>query len=74
VHREPCRELADRGGAFASSAGADGRLRLLEVPDVEPAERRLNTVLDRLRTLGNPAADIDGQPRLARSVAEARLR
>jgi bifunctional non-homologous end joining protein LigD len=30
-----------------------------EVPDVEPRELRLDTVPDRLRTFGDPAADID---------------
>jgi bifunctional non-homologous end joining protein LigD len=30
-----------------------------EVPDVEPRELRLDTVPERLRTLGDPAADID---------------
>jgi bifunctional non-homologous end joining protein LigD len=30
-----------------------------EVPDVEPADLRLDTVPERLRTIGDPAADID---------------
>jgi bifunctional non-homologous end joining protein LigD len=33
-----------------------------EVPDVEPGDLRLDTVPDRLRTLGDPAADIDERP------------
>ena len=33
-----------------------------EVPDVEPRELRLDTVPDRLRTVGDPAADIDEHP------------
>ena len=37
-------------------------LRWDEVPDVEPAELRLDTVPDRLRALGDPAADIDERP------------
>jgi bifunctional non-homologous end joining protein LigD len=37
-------------------------LRWEEVPDVEPADLRLDTVPDRLRTLGDPAADIDEDP------------
>jgi bifunctional non-homologous end joining protein LigD len=37
-------------------------LRWEEVPDVEPGDLRLDTVPDRLRTLGDPAADIDGHP------------
>jgi bifunctional non-homologous end joining protein LigD len=37
-------------------------LRWEEVPDVEPAELRLDTVRDRLGELGDPAADIDERP------------
>jgi bifunctional non-homologous end joining protein LigD len=33
-----------------------------EVPDVEPGDLRIDTVPDRLRTFGDPAADIDEQP------------
>ena len=33
-----------------------------EVPDVEPGDLRLDTVPERLRTVGDPAADIDEQP------------
>jgi bifunctional non-homologous end joining protein LigD len=33
-----------------------------EVPDVEPGDLRLDTVPDRLRTLGDPASDIDERP------------
>ena len=33
-----------------------------EVPDVEPGDLRLDTVPDRLRTVGDPAADIDVEP------------
>jgi bifunctional non-homologous end joining protein LigD len=33
-----------------------------EVPDVEPGDLRLDTVPDRLRAIGDPAADIDEQP------------
>jgi DNA ligase D-like protein (predicted polymerase) len=33
-----------------------------EVPDAEPAELRLDTVPDRLRELGDPAAEIDSDP------------
>src|SRR4051794_28001926 len=37
-------------------------LRWDEVPDVEPGDLRLDTVPERLRTLGDPAADIDDVP------------
>src|SRR5215218_8016720 len=37
-------------------------LRWDEVPDVEPGDLRLDTVPDRLRTVGDPAGDIDEQP------------
>jgi bifunctional non-homologous end joining protein LigD len=37
-------------------------LRWEEVPDVEPADLRLDTVPDRLGTLGDPAVDIDEHP------------
>ena len=33
-----------------------------EVPDVEPGDLRLDTVPERLRTVGDPAADIDEHP------------
>ena len=33
-----------------------------EVPDVEPGDLRLDTVPERLRTVGDPAADIDLEP------------
>jgi bifunctional non-homologous end joining protein LigD len=33
-----------------------------EVPDVEPGDLRLDTLRERLRTVGDPAADIDQQP------------
>ena len=33
-----------------------------EVPDVEPGDLRLDTVPDRLRAVGDPAADIDAEP------------
>ena len=33
-----------------------------EVPDVEPGELRLDTLPERIRTVGDPAADIDEQP------------
>jgi hypothetical protein len=33
-----------------------------EVPDVEPGDLRLDTVPERLRTVGDPAADIDALP------------
>jgi bifunctional non-homologous end joining protein LigD len=33
-----------------------------EVPDAEPGDLRIDTVPDRLRTTGDPAADIDLQP------------
>ena len=33
-----------------------------EVPDVEPADLRIDTVPERLRTLGDPSADIDDEP------------
>src|SRR3954468_6936494 len=33
-----------------------------EVPDVEPGDLRLDTVPERLRTTGDPAADIDDHP------------
>src|SRR5919106_4359798 len=33
-----------------------------EVPDVEPGDLRLDTVPERLRTVGDPAADIDERP------------
>ena len=33
-----------------------------EVPDVEPGDLRLDTVPSRLRTVGDPAADIDEDP------------
>ena len=32
------------------------------MPDVEPGDLRLDTVPDRLRAVGDPAADIDAQP------------
>ena len=37
-------------------------LRWDEVPDVEPGDLRLDTVPERLRDVGDPAADIDEQP------------
>jgi bifunctional non-homologous end joining protein LigD len=37
-------------------------LRWDEVPDVEPGDLRLDTVRERLRTAGDPAADIDDAP------------
>jgi DNA ligase D-like protein (predicted polymerase) len=37
-------------------------LRWDEVPDAEPGDLRIDTVPERLRTLGDPAADIDEQP------------
>src|SRR3954469_21839242 len=37
-------------------------LRWDEVPDVEPADFRLDTVPERLKTVGDPAADIDLVP------------
>src|SRR3954465_9729667 len=37
-------------------------LRWDEVPDVEPGDLRLDTVPERLRTVGDPAADIDDEP------------
>jgi bifunctional non-homologous end joining protein LigD len=37
-------------------------LRWEEVPDVEPRELRLETVPERLRSLGDPAAEIDEDP------------
>ena len=37
-------------------------LRWEEVPDAEPAELRLDTVPDRLRAIGDPAAGIDQRP------------
>src|SRR5918999_2163951 len=37
-------------------------LRWDEVPDVEPGDLRIDTVPERLRTLGDPAADIDERP------------
>jgi bifunctional non-homologous end joining protein LigD len=37
-------------------------LRWEDVPDVEPADLRLDTVPDRLGALGDPAADIDEHP------------
>jgi DNA primase len=37
-------------------------LRWDEVPDAEPGDLRLDTVPARLRTLGDPAAGIDGEP------------
>src|SRR5919199_1279303 len=37
-------------------------LRWDEVPDAEPGDLRLDTVPERLRTLGDPAADIDERP------------
>ncbi len=37
-------------------------LRWEEVADVEPGELRLDTVPDRVRRLGDPAADIDDRP------------
>ena len=33
-----------------------------EVPDVEPGELRLDTLPERIRTVGDPAADIDDRP------------
>jgi DNA ligase D-like protein (predicted polymerase) len=33
-----------------------------EVPDVEPADLRLDTLGERMRTVGDPAADIDAAP------------
>jgi DNA ligase D-like protein (predicted polymerase) len=37
-------------------------LRWEEVPDVEPADLRIDTVPDRVAKLGDPAADIDAHP------------
>src|SRR5215213_7450069 len=37
-------------------------LRWEEVPDVEPGDLRLDTVPDRVRSLGDPAGDIDDLP------------
>src|SRR5919201_755838 len=37
-------------------------LRWEEVADAEPGDLRLDTVLERLRTVGDPAADIDAAP------------
>ena len=52
----------DRLGLFGQ-AGPDARVccpvEWSEVPDVEPADLRLDTVPDRLRKKGDPAADID---------------
>src|SRR3989440_5213514 len=33
-----------------------------EVPDAEPGDLRLDTVPERLKTVGDPAADIDSEP------------
>ena len=52
--------------AYSVRAVADARvscpLRWEEVPDVDPAELRLETVPARLRERGDPAADIDEHP------------
>ena len=54
-----------------------------EVPDVEPGDLRLDTVPERLKTVGDPAADIDlvpgsldaaARPRAARRGGRARRR
>src|SRR6185437_15274675 len=37
-------------------------LRWDEVADAEPADLRLDTVPERLRAIGDPAADIDAEP------------
>ena len=43
-----------------------------EVPDAEPGDLRIDTVPERLRTVGDPAADIDLNARLARPAARPR--
>jgi len=52
--------------AYSARPTADARvscpLRWDEVADVEPAELRIDTVPERLRTAGDPAADIDEHP------------
>jgi bifunctional non-homologous end joining protein LigD len=37
-------------------------LEWAEVPDVEAGDLRIDTVLERLRTVGDPAADVDAEP------------
>ena len=43
-----------------------------EVPDVEPGDLRLDTVPDRLRSVGDPAADIDDRPGSLDQLLDAR--
>ena len=47
-------------------------LRWDEVPDVEPGDLRLDTLPERIRTVGDPAADIDDRARRARRPARPR--
>ena len=64
--------------AYSVRAVPDARvscpLRWEEVPDVDPAELRLETVPARLREHGDPAADIDEHPGRLQSLLELAAR
>ena len=64
--------------AYSVRAVADARvscpLEWEEVADVEPAELRLDTVPQRLRTHGDPAADIDAHAGSLESLLELAMR
>ncbi len=64
--------------AYSVRAVPDARvscpLRWEEVPDVDPAELRLETVPARLREHGDPAADIDEHPGRLESLLELAAR
>jgi len=64
--------------AYSVRAVADARVSCPlgwdEVADVDPAELRLDTVPARLRTHGDPAADIDGHPGSLQSLLELAAR
>jgi bifunctional non-homologous end joining protein LigD len=64
--------------AYSVRAVADARvscpLQWEEVPDVDPAELRLETVPTRLRERGDPAADIDEHPGRLESLLELAAR
>ena len=64
--------------AYSVRAVPDARVscpvRWEEVPDVEPAELRLDTVPARLRERGDPAADIDERPARLGSLLELAAR
>jgi len=64
--------------AYSVRAVPDARvscpLEWAEVPDVEPAELRLETVPARLRERGDPSAAIDEQPRRLESLLELAAR